>query len=63
MKRTRTFAQLKHYMTHRISLIPGADIYDWNEIREDAKELYPPELINQLDASGLVKTLKLRTKV
>lgn len=34
----------------------------WNKLRTFAKELFPPEVVSKLDASGYIKTLKLKNE-
>jgi len=48
----QTFEELKKFMH-----VPMGDVHDWNAKREEAKEIFPQKLINELDSSGYIRKL------
>ena len=47
----KTLQQLKNFMS------TATTVSEWNAKRERAKDLYPIELIQELDSSGYIKEL------
>jgi hypothetical protein len=47
----KNLQQLKNFMS------TAKTVNEWNEKRESAKDLYPIELIQELDSSGYIKEL------
>ena len=51
----KSLPALKAFMAERVTI--GSTIMDWNNTREEAKELFTQEAINQLDSSGYITQL------
>jgi len=52
----------EQYEMLKASMAYAKTVQEWNERRKEAKKVFPPELIDRLDASGFIVSLNLKNE-